>query len=221
VNGNHNESTSNATNRIERTRLARASTASKRVAGGSVIADSNQAPIGHSSLQFTSHPQPYKSRVMDISWSSEDHMTARLVGCLDAMPGTGNDLRILGAFLPLLPQQLGRGNKALDYAVELLLGAWTNCRRGLPSHLWLDLNLYIRAIRSLNNILHDGNPEVLNNTFAAQYLLQKTEVSGKHVAIAYPFRRSDLLALPCSGFVRLQKRFKRRETRNRFDCSYR
>jgi hypothetical protein len=157
---------------------------------------------------------------MNIPWSPEDRVTARLVECLDATPGTGNDLRILGAFLPLIPQRLGRGNKALDYTVGLLLDAWTNCRRGLPSQSWLDLNLYIRAIRSLNNVLHDGNPEVLTNTFAAQCLLQKTEVSGKHVTLTYPFRKSDLVAPPCPGLVRFLERFKRRETRNRFNRSY-
>ncbi|KAJ2969959.1 hypothetical protein NUW58_g9841 [Xylaria curta] len=79
-------------------------------------------------------------------------------------------------FFPLIPQHLSSGNTALGHAVELLLGAWTNSRRGLPSGTWLDLNTYNRAIGSLKTALDDANLEQLNNTLTALCVLQKTEV---------------------------------------------
>ncbi|KAI0114381.1 hypothetical protein GGR51DRAFT_442430 [Nemania sp. FL0031] len=111
-----------------------------------------------------------------IPWSPPDQIKAQLVTCLDAAPGTGHDLRILGAFVPLIPQRMGSGNMALGHAVELLLGAWTKSRRGLPSHTWLDLRTYNRAIRSLKAALNDATVEQLTNTLTALCVLQKIEV---------------------------------------------
>lgn len=112
-----------------------------------------------------------------IPWSPPEQLIAHLIACLDVARGTGYDLRILGAFLPLIPQHLDGGNTALGHAVELLLGAWTNSRRRLPPETWLDLRTYNRALRSLKAALDDGNEEHLNNTLAALCVLQKIEVS--------------------------------------------
>ncbi|KAI0193905.1 hypothetical protein F4808DRAFT_355031 [Astrocystis sublimbata] len=117
-----------------------------------------------------------------LPWNPPDQLIAHLIASLDIARGTGHDLRILGPFLPLIPQHLTSGcgsgshNVALAHAVELLLGAWTNSRRGLPSHTWLDLRTYNRALRSLQAALDDSNEEHLNNTLAALCVLQKTEV---------------------------------------------
>ncbi|KAH8157529.1 hypothetical protein CIB48_g10715 [Xylaria polymorpha] len=111
-----------------------------------------------------------------IPWSPPEQLIAHLIACLDVARGTGYDLRILGAFLPLIPQHLDGGNTALGHAVELLLGAWTNSRRRLPPETWLDLRTYNRALRSLKAALDDGNEEHLNNTLAALCVLQKIEV---------------------------------------------
>lgn len=111
-----------------------------------------------------------------MPWSPLDQMIAHLVTCLEAAPGTGHDLRIVGAFLPLIPRRLINGNMALGHAVELLLSAWTNSRRGLPSHTWLDLRTYNRALRSLKTALDDANVEQLTNTLTALCILQKIEV---------------------------------------------
>ncbi|KAI1128985.1 hypothetical protein F5Y10DRAFT_163339 [Nemania abortiva] len=111
-----------------------------------------------------------------IPWSPPDQIKAQLVTCLDAAPGTGHDLRILGAFVPLIPERMGSGNMALGHAVELLLGAWTKSRRGLPSNTWLDLRTYNRAIRSLKAALDDATVEQLTNTLTALCVLQKIEI---------------------------------------------
>lgn len=110
-------------------------------------------------------------------WNPPDQITAYLITCLESTFGDGYDLRILGAFVPLLPQFLGSGNTALGHAVELFLGAWTNSRRGSPSETWLDLTMYNRALRSMKAALCDANPDQLTSTLTALCLLQKTEVS--------------------------------------------
>jgi hypothetical protein len=90
----------------------------------------------------------------------------------------------------MIPQHLGSGTTALDHAVELLLSAWTNSSRRLPSDMWLDLRTYNRAICSLKNALDDANVELVTNTLAAQCILQKIEVS--HVTLSQPLIASVL-----------------------------
>ncbi|KAI0164615.1 hypothetical protein GGR57DRAFT_205279 [Xylariaceae sp. FL1272] len=113
------------------------------------------------------HPPPLQAT---------DKVIAQFAWCLDAAPGTGNDLRIIGAFLELVPQQLSHSgsNSVLGHAVELLIGAWTNSQRGLEPSSWLDLRMYNKALRSLKNALDDAHVE--DDTLAAQCMLQKTEV---------------------------------------------
>ncbi|KAI1748473.1 hypothetical protein F4782DRAFT_542868 [Xylaria castorea] len=177
VNGSHNEVPEDGRNSINTSRLSSTSTGVSRAdrrrhTGDIIVLDSkNMAMNGcgfkcHSSMNLS---QP-------IPWNPPDQLKAHLVACLGAARGTGHDLHILGAFLPLVPQHLGGGDTALGHAIELLLGAWTNSRRGLPSDTWLDLRTYNRALRSLKAALDDANVEHLNNTLAALCVLQKTEV---------------------------------------------
>ncbi|KAI0193912.1 hypothetical protein F4808DRAFT_475207 [Astrocystis sublimbata] len=143
-----------------------------------------------------------------LPWNPPDQLIAHLIASLDIARGTGHDLRILGPFLPLIPQHLTSGcgsgshNVALAHAVELLLGAWTNSRRGLPSHTWLDLRTYNRALRSLQAALDDSNEEHLNNTLAALCVLQKTEVLYKKTSA----KAATAASTRTSGWPRCTKR---------------
>ncbi|KAI3319535.1 hypothetical protein HD806DRAFT_548106 [Xylariaceae sp. AK1471] len=188
VNGSHAESPNHAANATETSRLSLVSTGAgrtdrtdrtdrRRNGSGIVKFDPKQVSIGGCSSRRMGHYNSSTNVVMKpLPWSPRDQMAARLVTCLEAAPGTGKDLRILGPFLPMIPQHLGNGNTALDHAVELLLSAWMNSCRRLPSNMWLDLRTYNRAIRSLNDALSDANVELVTNTLAAQCVLQKTEV---------------------------------------------
>ncbi|KAI8626589.1 hypothetical protein F5Y19DRAFT_221210 [Xylariaceae sp. FL1651] len=182
INGSHNETPS---------RAARGSTGEYRRAvesmdagspgrarpdSGVSMVDISQVSVGGCGFKRMRLCPIYMPLERALPWNSTDQTIARFVLCLEAAPGTGNDLRILGAFLPLIPQHLGSGNTALYHAVELLLSAWTNSRRGLSPSMWLDLRMYNRALRSLTDALNDANPELLTNTLAAQCVLQKTEV---------------------------------------------
>ncbi|KAI0551215.1 hypothetical protein F4679DRAFT_572378 [Xylaria curta] len=175
VNGSHNEVPEDGRSIIDRTnRLSSASTRRRPHIGDIIVLDPASMAIeggcGFKYHSLMSLPQP-------IPWNPPDKLKAHLVACLDAERGTGHDLHILGAFLPMVPQHLGDENTALGHAVELLLGAWTNSRRCLPSDTWLDLRTYNKALRSLKAALNNNaNMEHLNNTLAALCVLQKTEV---------------------------------------------
>ncbi|KAI0188651.1 hypothetical protein EV127DRAFT_119290 [Xylaria flabelliformis] len=184
VNGSHNEVPEDGRIITDTTRLPVTSTGiSSRATdrrrqqhiGEIIVLDSRNMTSIEGCGGFKYH-HPFISLPQAISWNPPDKLKAHLVACLDAERGTGHDLHILGAFLPLVPQHLGDDNTALGHAVELLLGAWTNSRRGLPSDTWLDLRTYNRALRSLKAALDDANVEHLNNTLAALCVLQKTEV---------------------------------------------
>lgn len=178
VNGSHNELPDDSESGIGTSGLPLASTyvgnaGRRRHNEGTIMFDPKHIFIDGHSFEHSS-----TNLLSPMPWNAPDQMIAHLVGCLDAAPGTGHDLRIVGAFLPLIPQRLISGNMALCHAVELLLGAWTNSRRGLPSHTWLDLRTYNRALRSLKAALDDANMEQLTNTLTALCILQKIEVSG-------------------------------------------
>ncbi|KAI1200664.1 hypothetical protein F5X97DRAFT_331844 [Nemania serpens] len=176
VNGSHNELPDDSESGIETSGLPLASTyvgnaGRRRHNGGTIMFHPKHIFVdGHSFEHYSTN------LLNPMSWSSPDRTVAHLVACLDAAPGTGHDLRIVGAFLPLIPQRLIGGNMALCHAVELLLGAWTNSRQGLPSDTWLDLRTYNRALRSLKAALDDANMEQLTNTLTALCILQKIEV---------------------------------------------
>ncbi|KAI0967175.1 hypothetical protein F4678DRAFT_254425 [Xylaria arbuscula] len=177
VNGCHNELPDDAGVGIESSRRPLASEGNgkmeKRGRRADIVTfDSKHVFVNDSSFRCRSPTSLSKP----LPWNPPDQIKAQLVACLDAAPGTGYDLRILGAFLPILPQHLGHGHTALDNAVELLLGAWTNSRQGLPSDRWLDLRTYNRALRSLTAALNNENVEQLTGTLATLCVLQKTEI---------------------------------------------
>ncbi|KAI2641320.1 hypothetical protein GGS21DRAFT_368813 [Xylaria nigripes] len=132
-------------------------------------------------------------------WTQSDRLISRLVTSLNTDPGTGHDLRIVGAFLPLIPQRLGNGNTALDHAVELMLSGWTRCRRGLPSNTWLNLRMYNKALRSLKTALDVNDPEQLTGTLTALCILQKAEV-------LYDFARGSNQETHAAGLIAVVNR---------------
>ncbi|KAI0532717.1 hypothetical protein GGR58DRAFT_153475 [Xylaria digitata] len=177
VNGSHNELPDDAGIGIEKSRILLASAGIGKVGKrwhDEDIITSNSRHAFVNGYNFKCHTSATFSK--PLPWNPPDQLRAHLIACLDAAPGTGHDLRILGAFLPLIPRHLGSGQTALGHAVELLLGAWTNSRRGLPSNTWLDLRTYNRALGSLKAALDDVNVGQLTNTLTTLCVLQKTEI---------------------------------------------
>lgn len=185
VNGSHSELPDNAGDGGRTSRLPQESLRVGKVNG-------MRQPIVDAAVFGPRHyfinESTFKSRQLattlskPLPWNPPDQIIAHLVACLRAAPGTGYDLHILGAFLPLIPRHLSNGHTALSHAVELLLGAWTNSRQGLPSDMWLDLRAYNRALRSLKAALDDAKAE-LTTTLTTLCVLQKTEVSWTHILV--------------------------------------
>ncbi|KAI1173233.1 hypothetical protein F4777DRAFT_458030 [Nemania sp. FL0916] len=177
VNGSHNEVPEDVGTGVETSQISLQNTETsaldgRRYGGPIVMFDPKHIFIQENSRKSRSSAK----LASPVPSNPPDQITSHLIECLDAAPGTGYDLRILGPFLPLVPQHMGSGNMALTNAVELLLGAWTNSRRGLPSDTWLDLRTYNMALRSLKTALDDANVEQLTNTLTALCILQKIEV---------------------------------------------
>ncbi|OTB03852.1 hypothetical protein M426DRAFT_170217 [Hypoxylon sp. CI-4A] len=128
-------------------------------------------------------PSPRSSPVLDPS----DRLAGQLVACLEAAADTGHDMQIWGPSIRIIPQRLRSESRVLRHTVELVVATWSNSRRDvLAPELWLDLSLHMRALGSLRKALEEPEPEpeseelglgLVTDTIAAQWLLQKLEVS--------------------------------------------
>ncbi|KAI1329528.1 hypothetical protein F5Y16DRAFT_417582 [Xylariaceae sp. FL0255] len=201
VNGSHNEMAVGYTtdeDRVRRTPTPGASQSRRASPAGLTVVNVVHVPVGGFDSTQLAFSAPYTPISPSMPWKSSDTVIAKVVACLEAAPGTGSDLRIVGAFLPLIPQHLGKAHVVLEHALELIMCAWANTRRGLPPTSWLDLRTYNRAIRSLTDALYDANTEELTYTMAAQCILQKTEV-------LYDFSRGSNQENHAAGLIAVYK----------------
>lgn len=125
-------------------------------------------------LQLSNPSKPH-----DMAATPAERLSAELVFCLDAAPGTGYDLRMWGSSLELIPPLLGQSD-VLQHATKLLTTCWTNMRRGWPRCAWLDAQLYDAALiglqKALKQAFQDPASHWATSTLAAQTILQKVEV---------------------------------------------
>ncbi|KAH9889662.1 hypothetical protein F4778DRAFT_773278 [Xylariomycetidae sp. FL2044] len=134
----------------------------------------------------TTTPTPFPS--VGPPLTSLEILSSRLIVCLEAAPGTGNDLGILGASLRMLPRHLCCSpSRALENAIELVVNSWTNSQTSsgdtmtaMDPGMWLDLRVYNKALRSLQLALDDveqvTGAKLGCSTVAALSLLQKVEL---------------------------------------------
>ncbi|KAI0131774.1 hypothetical protein BJ170DRAFT_717519 [Xylariales sp. AK1849] len=112
--------------------------------------------------------------------TTADRLAAKLIYCLDAAAGTAHDLQMWGSSLRLMPPRLAE-SATLRHTMDLVITAWLNVQRNLHTTAWLDLCLYNRALRSLQDALQDAqeNPasHLTTATLSAQTLLQKVEIA--------------------------------------------
>ncbi|KAK6827309.1 c6 zinc finger domain protein [Apiospora arundinis] len=131
---------------------------------------------------------PKAPKPCNISPAPADRLAAELIWCLDAVPGTGHDLRLWGASLELMPPLLGQ-SAALQYATKLLVTSWSNMQRGWARCTWLDAQLYDAALRSLQQALEkafkDPTSQLATTTLAAQTILQKLEIVCNENSVTY------------------------------------
>lgn len=107
-----------------------------------------------------------------------DRLAAQLVYCLESASGTGRDMLIWGPSVWMIPQRLGSESAVLRDTVKLVVASWANSQRGtLSPEAWLDLRLHTQALGSLRKALQEPGQDLVTDTIAAQWLLQKLEVS--------------------------------------------
>ncbi|KAI1646663.1 uncharacterized protein F4817DRAFT_128165 [Daldinia loculata] len=119
-------------------------------------------------------PSPTPCPAMDAS----DRLAAQLVYCLESASGTGRDMLIWGPSVWMIPQRLGSESPVLRDTVKLVVASWANSQRGtLPPEAWLDLRLHTQALGSLRKALQEPGQDLVTDTIAAQWLLQKLELT--------------------------------------------
>ncbi|KAI1463819.1 uncharacterized protein F4812DRAFT_232321 [Daldinia caldariorum] len=107
---------------------------------------------------------------------ASDRLAAELVYCLESASGTGRDMLIWGSSIWMIPRRLGSESPVLRDTVKLVVASWANSQRvALSPEAWLDLRLHTQALRSLRKALQEPGKDLVTDTIAAQWLLQKLE----------------------------------------------
>ncbi|KAI1101695.1 hypothetical protein F4804DRAFT_291722 [Jackrogersella minutella] len=159
--------------------------------GGTIIVDIKEyaANLGPGTFHRMRLTRPHRPRSMKCSrptlsptpspvMSPSDRLASQFVSCIEAASGTGHDLLIWGPSIKVIPQRLGSESQVLRDTVELVVVSWTNSQRDVSSpETWLDLQLHMRALGSLRKALEEPEQGLVTDTIAAQWLLQKLELT--------------------------------------------
>lgn len=88
----------------------------------------------------------------------------------------GLQMSVFGPFIQDVPARIGH-SPALDAAVAVLINAHTSLMYKKTSDDIVSINLYLRAIKTLQNCLEDTKEGMSTNTLCASVLLGLVEVS--------------------------------------------
>ncbi|KAI1134747.1 hypothetical protein F5Y05DRAFT_199543 [Hypoxylon sp. FL0543] len=162
-------------------------------AGGTIIVDLKEytAAIGSGTFHRMRLARPHRPRSVKSGrptpsptpspvMSPSDRLAAQFVSCINAASGTGHDLVIWGPSIKMIPQRLsaGSGSQVLQHTVEVVVSSWSNSQRDiLTPETWLDLQLHMQALGSLRKALEEPEHGLVTDTIAAQWLLQKLELT--------------------------------------------
>ena len=85
-------------------------------------------------------------------------------------------MSVFGPFIQEVPARIGH-SPALDAAVAVLINAHTSLMYKKTSNDVVSINLYLRAIKTLQSCLEDSHEGMSTNTLCASVLLGLVEVS--------------------------------------------
>ncbi|KAK7214560.1 hypothetical protein V2G26_002563 [Clonostachys chloroleuca] len=125
-----------------------------------------------SSRRVHGYQSAFRLAPRPVPTSQAERIGSQLVDHLQSRPIT--DMVLMG-FLPDLPRYLPR-SKTLQDSVSLLCLLWTNCRRGIPAVLSVDMPEYGKAIGSLRRTLERSKKMTLQ-TLASAAILGRLEYS--------------------------------------------
>ncbi|KAI0832273.1 hypothetical protein F5Y06DRAFT_301503 [Hypoxylon sp. FL0890] len=201
VNGCHNEETTPKSSDSDDASISSCDGSSQiqdplsrqRIPGGTIIVDMKAyaAAKGPGTFHRMRLARPHRPRSVksgrptlsptpSLVMSPSDRLAAQLVSCINAASGTGNDLIIWGPSIKMIPQRLavGSDSQVLRHTVEVVVASWSNSQRDiLTPETWLDLRLHMQALGSLRRALEEPDEGLVTDTIAAQWLLQKLELT--------------------------------------------
>lgn len=106
-------------------------------------------------------------------------------------------MSVLGPFIQEVPARIGY-NAALDSAVAVLINAHTSLMYKKTSNDIVSINLYLRAIKTLQSCLEDSREGMSTNTLCASVILGLVEVYCPH----HPDLQANPVIRPWQGLGR-------------------
>src|SRR5690242_1731722 len=147
-----------------------------------------------SSQRDTSHPRKPASRSASMSTASlspscsprspflrqpspsQQHELSRaLIASISASGSIGLQMSLFGPFIQEVPSRIGH-SPALDAAVAVLINTHKSLMYKQTSNNVVGINLYLRAIKTLQSCLEDSREGMSTNTLCASVLLGLVEV---------------------------------------------
>ncbi|VUC32591.1 unnamed protein product, partial [Clonostachys rosea] len=151
---------------------------------GSISSSDTDAPVGTkerrkaiftgigSSRRVQGYQSAFRLNPRPAPTSQAERVGSKLVSHLQSSSTTD---MVLMRFLPDLPRHLSR-SKTLQDSVSLFCSLWTDCRRGVPAGLSVEMPAYGRAIGSLRRTLEKSKKMTLE-TLASAAILGRLEYS--------------------------------------------
>lgn len=134
---------------------------------------------GRSASTSTASLSPPHSPLLRQPSPSQHHELSRaLVATINA-GNIGLQMSVFGPFIQEVPARIGY-NPALDASVAVLINAHTALMYKKTSNDIVSINLYLRAIKMLQNCLEDSREGMSTNTLCASVLLGLVEVGGSN-----------------------------------------
>lgn len=134
-----------------------------------------KSPVRSASTSTASLSPPRSPFLRQPSPSQHYELSRTLVNTIQA-GSVGLQMSVFGPFIQEVPARIGH-NPALDAAVAVLINAHTSLMYRRTSNDIVSINLYLRAIKTLQSCLEDPKQGMSTNTLCASVLLGLVEVS--------------------------------------------
>lgn len=118
---------------------------------------------------------PASSPLLRQPSPSQHHELSRALVTTISAGSIGLQMSVFGPFIQEVPSRIGY-NPALDAAVAVLIDAHTSLLYKKTSDDIVSINLYLRAIKTLQGCLEDSREGMSTNTLCASVLLGLVEV---------------------------------------------
>ena len=132
--------------------------------------------VSRSGSISTASLSPPRSPFLRQPSPSQHHELSRALIATISAGSVGLQMSVFGPFIQDVPARIGH-SPALDAAVAVLINAHTSLMYKKTSDDIVSINLYLRAIKTLQNCLEDTKEGMSTNTLCASVLLGLVEVS--------------------------------------------